>query len=200
MLYRDSLTLSRVLTKDNQIAFHFLDWYWYCCGAFASLPYAFNRNKIYTIESKTIQFVFYEYHTGIVYLLAMIGFALTIMKCNRGYVKYQLRRQVFAFMTLLYVFVLSMAQIFNLYMGYIFFLCPILSVRFNLFLRDRLLRRFSAEHWNFLFVCNLVATAIFCFVLSGILCDYQHLVCRQDELTLKLYVTKHCEVHPTFER
>lgn len=57
--YRETLTLSRVLIKDQQIAFHWLDWYWYSVGVYVCIPYAFNRNKIHTIESKTIQFFLY---------------------------------------------------------------------------------------------------------------------------------------------
>ena len=58
-VYTETLTLSRVLRKDQEIAFHWVDWYWYAVCFYVCIPYAFNRNKIYTIESKTIQIFLY---------------------------------------------------------------------------------------------------------------------------------------------
>lgn len=44
----------RVLRKEKEIEMTWLDWFWYTVGAYWGLPRAFNRNKIHTIESKTI--------------------------------------------------------------------------------------------------------------------------------------------------
>ena len=60
--YKEVISMFRVLRKDKEIALNWLDWFWYGIGAYVCLPYAFNRNKIYTIESKTIQIIFYQYH------------------------------------------------------------------------------------------------------------------------------------------
>lgn len=57
--YSEFLTMSRVLQKDLQIKLNWLDSYWYAVGFYVCIPYAFNRNKIFTIESKTIQFFLY---------------------------------------------------------------------------------------------------------------------------------------------
>jgi len=61
--YKEVLSMFRVLRKEKEIEMNWLDWFWYAVGAFTCLPYAFNRNKIYTIESKIIQTFFYEYHS-----------------------------------------------------------------------------------------------------------------------------------------
>ena len=90
--YKEVLSMFRVLRKEKEIEMNWLDWYWYAIGAYACLPYAFNRNKIYTIESKTIQTFFYQYHSLICQILIFTGISLTVFKLNRGFVKYQLRR------------------------------------------------------------------------------------------------------------
>ena len=47
--YKEVLSMFRVLRKEKEIEMNWLDWYWYAVGAFTCLPYAFTRNKIYTI-------------------------------------------------------------------------------------------------------------------------------------------------------
>ncbi len=88
VLYRETLTLSRVLNKDLQIAFHWVDWYWYAVGFYVCIPYAFNRNKIFQVESKTIQLMLYQYHALISQISVGLGIIFSIWKLNRGYVKY----------------------------------------------------------------------------------------------------------------
>jgi hypothetical protein len=92
ILYRETLTLSRVLNKDLQIAFHWVDWYWYAVGFYVCIPYAFNRKKIFQVESKTIQLMLYQYHALISQISVGLGIVFSIWKLNRGYVKYQMRR------------------------------------------------------------------------------------------------------------
>ena len=57
-----------------------------------------------------------------------------MIKLNRGFVKYQIRRTLWTSVSLGYVFMLSTVQIYNLYQGYIWVVCPILCVRFNGFM------------------------------------------------------------------
>lgn len=52
--YKEVLSMFRVLRKEKEIEMTWLDWFWYTVGAYWGLPRAFNRNKIHTIESKTI--------------------------------------------------------------------------------------------------------------------------------------------------
>ena len=57
----------------------------------------------------------YHYHSLISSILFMIGGSILVIKLNRGYVKYQMRRTLWTTVSLLYVFMLSTVQIYNLY-------------------------------------------------------------------------------------
>jgi len=61
----------------------------------------------------------------------MLGMLLLMIKLNRGFVKYQMRRTLWTTVSLCYVFMLSTVQIYNLYQGYIWVIVPLLSVRIN---------------------------------------------------------------------
>jgi hypothetical protein len=109
----------------------------------------------------------------------VLGIAITILKLNRGYIKYQLRRQMWSFVALLYVFMVSTVQIYNLYQGYIFVLCPLICVRFNSWIKNYHADRAKAVRESYLprndplgFTIALVATAVFAFVISGVMCHY----------------------------
>jgi len=105
--YKEVITMFRVLRKEKEIAYSWLDWYWYAVGAYGVLPYALHRNKIFSIESKTLQNILYQYHALISQLFILLGLVITVFKLNRGFVKYQLRRMIWGFITLGYVFMLS---------------------------------------------------------------------------------------------
>ena len=51
--------------------------------------------------------VLYQYHSLISSTLFIIGGFLLIIKLNRGFVKYQMRRTLWTTVSLLYVFMLS---------------------------------------------------------------------------------------------
>ncbi len=177
--WKETIQLSRVVTKDQQIAFHWVDWYWYLVGFYVCIPYAFNRNKINTIESKTIHFWLYQYHSLISQIVIYFGIAITIMKLNRGYIKYQLRRQMWSFVALGYVFMISTVQIYNLYQGYIFVLCPLICVRFNSWIKNYHAYKTKALKDYYLprndpigFIIALVATGVCAFIISGVMCHY----------------------------
>lgn len=74
----------------------------------------------------------FEYHSLISQALLFFGSCFLLFKLNRGFVKYQLRRTMWTFLILIYVFMLSTVQIFNLYTGLIWVLTPLLCVRFNI--------------------------------------------------------------------
>ena len=46
----------------------------------------------------------------------------------------------------------------------------------------------------------LLATVFFTFWLSGLLCEYSHLVCKQTELTLKFFQSTSCEHEEIFNQ
>lgn len=48
------------------------------------------------------------------------------------------------------------------------------------------------------FLTGFLLTGIFAFLLSGIMCNSQHLVCKQDELSLRFFETKTCAVDKIF--
>ena len=78
-----------------------------------------------------MQVLLYQYHTLFSSTLCLIGLFLLMIKLNRGFVKYQMRRTLWTTVSLLYVFCLSTVQIYNLYKGYIWVIVPLLSVRVN---------------------------------------------------------------------
>lgn len=100
------------------IAFSWLDWYWYAVGAYICIPYAFLRRNItesLEINSDFVQIFLYQYHTFISSVFLLVGALILMIKLNRGYVKYQMRRTLWTTCSLLYVFMLSTVQIYNLY-------------------------------------------------------------------------------------
>ena len=134
VLHREVISMGHILQKERQIAFSWLDWYWYAVGAYICIPYAFLRRNILeslVINNEAVQLVLYQYHSLISSVLFMIGGFLLAIKLNRGYVKYQMRRTLWTTVSLLYVFMLSTVQIYNLYQGYIWVLVPLMSVRIN---------------------------------------------------------------------
>ena len=91
-------------------------------GAYICIPYAFLRQKI--IQSLEIDnsevndallYLLFHYHNIISSILFMIGGILLLIKLNRGFVKYQMRRTLWTTVSLIYVFMLSTVQIYNLY-------------------------------------------------------------------------------------
>ena len=114
---------------------------------------------------------------------------------------------MWSFVTLGYVFMLSTVQIYNLYSGYIFVLCPMLCVRFNTFVKNQMFYsktnnsfkpKYQPRGDPFGFIVGFFATGVFAFLVSGIMCNYQHLVCKQDELSLRFFETKTCTVDPIY--
>ena len=206
--YKEVLSMFRVLRKENEIEMTWLDWFWYAVGAFTCLPYAFNRNKIYAIQSKTLTTLFYEYHSLIYSVLIFTGIMLTVFKLNRGFVKYQLRRQMWVFLTLIYVFMLSFVQIYNLYQAYIWVICPILCVRANAFVTKRIfmsmnqrkdsMHKYLPNQDLFSLTVGFITTGVFAFLASGFMCISQHLVCKQDELMLRVFETKTCTIDQVY--
>lgn len=135
ILHKENLTMGHLsLRKEQEIAFSWLDWYWYLVGAYICVPYAFLRPVItdsWEIEDDLLWLLLYKYHGLISSLLFMIGGFLLMIKLNRGFVKYQMRRTLWTTVSLIYVFMLSTVQIYNLYQGYIWVIVPLLSVRMN---------------------------------------------------------------------
>lgn len=110
---------------------------------------------------------------------------------------------MWSFVTLGYVFGLSMVQINNLYQGYIFVLCPLICVRTNAWLK-KIISPKKTMPWHqprddyFGFLVALLLTGVCAFLISGVMCNYQHLVCKQDQLSLRFFETKTCVVDPIF--
>lgn len=84
---------------------------------------------------------------------------------------------MWSFVTLGYVLGLSMVQIYNLYMGYIFVLCPVICVRFNAFVKNYMLPKNPKKDYlprndPLGFIVGFILTGICAFLLSGIMCHY----------------------------
>lgn len=200
-----------ILQKEKQIKISWLDWYWYAVGAYICIPYAFLRRKMlesFVINSNTLQLVLYDYHSLISSVLFMIGLGILIIKLNRGYVKYQMRRTLWTTFSLLYVFMLSTVQIYNLYQGYIWVLLPLLSVRFNAWIiklvhqnrsqKKTPIHKYLPSQDRTSVIFAFFMTGIFAFWLSGFCSQYQHLVCKQTELSLRLFEATQCEVYSDY--
>jgi len=212
VFYKEVISMSRVLRKDQEIAFSWMDWYWYAVGAYICIPYAFLRRAIIrslNIESKSIFYIGYMYHSLISQILVMIGTFLTVIKLNRGFVKYQLRRTLWSAVTLGYVFMLSTVQIYNLYQGYIWMVHPLLCVRANAWFakyihqnnktREPPIHKYLPNHDPTSLLIAFILTGVFAFISAGHMSQYQHLVCKQDELSLRMFEAKTCTVNEIFE-
>lgn len=208
LFFSEVQQFNRDVQKDAVIKMHRLDQFWYLTGCYICFPFAFQRNKIFAIESKTIHLVLFQYHDIVVIALIGIGFLLTIMKLNRGYIKYQIKRQMWSILMLAYMLLLLSVQIYNLYNGYIFVICPIMCLFINSVVKNRIFkgkayreqlieakenkREFQPRNDPIGFAVAFLATGVFAFVASGVMSSYQHLVCKQDELSLRFFEPKTC--------
>ena len=142
----------------------------------------------------------FEYHTPISQALFCLGLFFQVVKLGQGFVKYQVRRVLWNVFALVYVFMLSTIQIYNIYKGYIFFIVPLLCIRVNSWfikgiysLRPKssepIHKYLSDRDWLSVGVA-LPLTLIFTWFASGYLCGFQHLVCQQDQISLKVFDAK----------
>mgnify|MGYP001173820394 CR=1 FL=1 len=136
VLHMEVLSLGYAIRKDTTPkTFSWLDVYWYAVGTYITIPWFFFRrsmieNDVY-FKSDLLLLLCYEYHSLISQIAIFFGIVFTVFKLNRGYVKHQLRRTLWTIVSLGYVFMLSTAQIYNLYEGYIWVIVPLTCVRFN---------------------------------------------------------------------
>lgn len=89
--YKEVISLNRAVQKEYMITFSWLDWYWYSVAAFLILPRVFLRRNIMEsiyMQSEFLKSVLYTYNAMIAQILVLVGSAMTVLKLNRGYVKY----------------------------------------------------------------------------------------------------------------
>ena len=119
-----------------------------------------------------------------------------------------MRRTIWTTLSLLYVFMLSTVQIYNLYQGYIWVIMPLLSVRLNAFFtkiihlsRSRKkapIHKLLPQKDRTSIIISFFVTGAFAFILTGYLCTYEHLVCQQNELFIKPFKFSSCQVDEVF--
>ena len=80
--------MTRVLRKDNEIAMNWLDYFWYIVAVYISIPMAFNQLGVSSDSSNAYTILFVKRHIIVSIALVLIGFFLTAVKLNRGFVKY----------------------------------------------------------------------------------------------------------------
>jgi phosphatidate cytidylyltransferase len=201
MFYKEVIQVTKVLRKDNEIAMNWLDYYWYIVATYVCLPTIFNQFEVSADLSGTFNVLFVKNHIFISQMMAMIGVLLTLIKLNRGFVKYQLRKQMYALIALGYVFMLSTVQIYNLYMGYIWVLCPLLSVRMNALFTKLICGTrtpIKPRKDPLSLALSFILTGCFAFVLSGVLSEYSFFTCRQQHLNMRPFEIKECSVDALF--
>jgi hypothetical protein len=162
---------------------NWLDYYWYIVATYICLPTIFNQFGVSADLSGTFKVIFVKNHNFTAQIMTILGIFLTLIKLNRGFVKYQLRKQMYTLMALGYVFMLSTVQIYNLYMGYIWVICPLLSVRMNAFFTKlicgtRTTIKLDQRKDPLSLALSFILTGCFAFVLSGFLSDYPFFTCR----------------------
>ena len=138
----------------------------------------------------------------------MIGSFLMMVKLNRGFMKYQMRRTLWTTFSLLYVFMLSTVQIYNLYMGYIWVVVPLLSMRINSWITKLIhenrsekktpIHKFLPKSDSTSVIVSFLITGLFAFFVTGYLCKFGHLVCPMKEISLRPFDWKTCDIDPTF--
>lgn len=113
---------------------------------------------------------------------------------------------MYAFLALGYVFMLSTVQIYNLYMGFIWVICPLMCVRMNA-LFTKFISGGGSQTFKdnrmvgknpFSLIISFILTGIFAFILSGILSEYQFFTCRQQHLNMAPFEIKDCVVDKLF--
>ena len=213
MLHMEVISLGHVLRKDNKInVFHWLDLYWYVIGAYICLPIVFLRrslieNDVY-FQSDLLTLFLYQYHSLISQVSIMVGLMLTVVKLNRGYVKYQLKRTLWTISSLGYVFMLSTVQIYNLYQGYIWVVVPISCVRFNGWVTKQIhlnrskkkapIHKYLPKKDKTSIIVACILTGLFAYIITGYLCQFKHMVCQQKEIHTRKFEAKQCEVDEIF--
>lgn len=120
-----------------------------------------------------------------------------------------MRRTLWTTASLLYVFMLSTVQIYNLYQGYIWVVVPLLSVRVNAWFTKMIhssrsekktpIHKYLPTKDRTSVIVSFFLTGVFAFFLSGYFSEFQHLVCKQTELSLRFFEAKSCDVDPVFK-
>ena len=80
-------------------------------GSYPTYTICFEDSEV----NELVLYLLFHYHNIISSILFMIGGSLLLIKLNRGFVKYQMRRTLWTTFSLIYVFMLSTVQIYNLY-------------------------------------------------------------------------------------
>ena len=103
---------------------------------------------------------------------------------------------------------LSTVQIYNLYQGFIWVVVPFTCVRFNGWVTKVIhlnrskkqppIHKYLPRKDRTSVIIACIMTALFAYVLTGYLCRFQHMVCQQQEITLRVFETKTCEVDEIF--
>ena len=75
--------------------------------------------------------VLFEYHQPIRTAIILIGLVFYLISLKMGFVKYQLRRLAWSLIVLIFVFVFSFVQIYNLFKGFYWVVFPLLCVPAN---------------------------------------------------------------------
>jgi len=80
---------------------------------------------------RVLDFLLYQYRNLIETVLIIIGIIVFLMSLKRGISKPQLRKLGWTLLVLLFVFVFSFIQIYNLYKGVYWMIFPLLCVPIN---------------------------------------------------------------------
>ncbi len=116
----------------------------------------------------------------------ILGLASFLISMRRGFIKYQLRRFAWSGIVLVFVFVFSFVQIYNLFKGIYWVIFPLLCVPVNTALaslvgmgigRTPLNRKSMPTKSVEGYIGGIVLTGIWAYFAAGYLAQFQYLIC-----------------------
>ncbi len=125
-----------------------------------------------------------------------LGACVFMFSLKRGFIAYQLRHLAWSVIVLLFIFVFSYLQIYNLFKGFYWVVFPLLCVPVNSALaslvgipfgRTPLNRKNMPTKTLEGYIGGILLTCIWAYYASGYLAQFQYLICSQTELSWHIF-------------
>jgi phosphatidate cytidylyltransferase len=150
--------------------------------------------------------VLFEYHQQMQSFVWLTGSVLFILSLKRGFISYQLRRLAWSLIVLIFIFVFSFVQIYNLFKGIYWIVFPLLCVPVNSALASLVGIPFGNTPLNKKnmptktlegYIGGIILTGVWAYFVSGYLAKFQYLYCTQTSLCWGIFEGLTCELkHP----
>eukprot|EP00347_Sterkiella_histriomuscorum_P010057 403338851 len=208
-IYGEVISQSRKQDQAKIEKLSWIDWYAYAVCAYCITPSFFLRREllIKAIQDektygKYLDMFLYQYRSLIGALSIMIGMIAFLVSLKKGITKIQLRKIAWTLIVLLFVFVFSFIQIYNLYKGIFWVIFPLICVPINSLCSSFIgiplgitpLNKNLPSKTLEGYIGGLILTCIFAFYVSDYMTNFYYMICPQTELSFALFEGITCEI------